>query len=218
MSDQRKTTTFLCRSIIALCLFLQQTARVSAWSPRIAPTTSTTPSNNPALSKQRRSLFVTASALLVTSAVVLLPLSLEAQAAATTPGAEVRGTKLTPLNGLAFQYRGTDYGGLAAAEINEPSISYADFMVKLKAGEVELVEFLAPDGDTAYATFKAKAGVGTGAGTGAGKESPIRIGEGYPVEQHDGWSSPAFAVRAVQNAGVTYKFTVPALQAYKNGR
>jgi hypothetical protein len=165
---------------------------------------STTPTNNPVLSEHRRSFFVTASAL-VTSAVVLLP-SLEAKA---DTGAEVRGTKLTPLNGLAFQYRGADYGGLTAAEIDEPSISYADFMVKLKAGEVELVEFLAPDGDAAYATFKAKAG-------GAGKESPIRIGEGYPVEQHDGWSSPAFAVRAVKNAGVSYKFTVPALQAYKN--
>jgi hypothetical protein len=114
---------------------------------------------------------------------------------------------LTPLNGLAFQYRGTEYGGLTSAEINEPSISYADFMTKLKAGDVELVEFLAPDGDTAYATFKAG---------GAGKESPIRIGEGYPVEMHDGWSSPAFAVRAVQNAGVPYKFTVPALQAYNS--
>jgi hypothetical protein len=165
---------------------------------------STTPTNDPVLSEHRRSFFAFASAL-VTSAVVLLP-SLEANA---DTGAEVRGTKLTPLNGLAFQYRGADYGGLTAAEIDEPSISYADFMVKLKAGEVELVEFLAPDGDAAYATFKAKAG-------GAGKESPIRIGEGYPVEQHDGWSSPAFAVRAVKNAGVSYKFTVPALQAYKN--
>jgi hypothetical protein len=196
MSVQRIT---LCLSIIAVCL-LQQAARVSAWSPNIAPSMSTTPTNDPALSENRRSFFVTASAL-VTSAVVLLP-ALEAKA---DTGAEVRGTKLTPLNGLAFQYRGADYGGLTAAEINEPSISYADFMVKLKAGEVELVEFLAPDGDTAYATFKA----------GAGKESPIRIGEGYPVEQHDGWSSPAFAVRAVKNAGVAYKFTVPALQAYK---
>ena len=167
---------------------------------------STAPTNDPALSENRRSLFVTVTAsALATSAVVLLP-SLEAKA---DTGAEVRGTKLTPLNGLAFQYRGADYGGLTAAEINEPSISYADFMVKLKAGEVELVEFLAPDGDTAYATFKAKTGAG------AGKESPIRIGEGYPVEQHDGYSSPAFAVRAVKNAGVAYKFTVPALQAYK---
>jgi hypothetical protein len=194
--------TTLCIAVIALCL-LQQAARVSAWSPRIAPSILTTPTNNgPALSESRRSLFFTASAL-VTSAVIVP--SLEAKA---DTGAEVRGTQLTPLNGLAFQYRGTEFGGLTAAEINEPSISYADFMVKLKAGEVELVEFLAPDGDTAYATLKAKAG-------GAGKESPIRIGEGYPVEQHDGWSSPAFAVRAVKNAEVAYKFTVPALQAYK---
>jgi hypothetical protein len=198
MSVQRAT---LFISIIALCL-LQQAARVSAWSPRIAPSMSTTSTNDPALSENRRSFFFTASALF-TSAVVLP--SLEAKA---DTGAEVRGTKLTPLNGLAFQYRGTEYGGLTSAEINEPSISYAEFMNKLKAGEVELVEFLAPDGDTAYATFKPKAG--------AGKESPIRIGEGYPVEQHDGWSSPAFAVRAVKNAGVTYKFTVPALQAYKS--
>lgn len=180
-------------SIIAI--WFQQAARVSAWSPSIAPSTS------PALSENRRSLFFTASAVLTSAVVVPF---LEANA---DTGAEVRGTKLTPLNGLAFQYRGTEYGGLTAAEINEPSISYADFMVKLKAGDVELVEFLAPDGDTAYATFKPKSS--------AGKESPIRIGEGYPVEQHDGWSSPAFAVRAVKNAGVTYKFTVPALQAYK---
>jgi hypothetical protein len=189
----------LCISIIALCL--QQAARVAAWSPRIAP--STTPTNDPVLSESRRSLFLTAGALF-TSAVVLPSLEVKADT-----GAEVRGTKLTPLNGLAFQYRGAEFGGLTSAELNEPSISYADFMSKLKAGDVELVEFLAPDGDTAFATFKPKAG-------GAGKESPIRIGEGYPVEQHDGYSSPAFAVRAVKNAGVPYKFTVPALQAYKS--
>jgi hypothetical protein len=80
-------------------------------------------------------------------------------------------------------------------------VSYADFMTALKAGDIEFVEFMAPDGDAAYATFRGK--------------SPIRIGEGYPIEQHDGWSSPAFAIRAVKNAGVPYKFTVPALSAYK---
>ncbi len=62
---------------------------------------------------------------------------------------------------------------------------------------------MAPDGDAAYVTFKAKEG--------GAKASPIRIGEGYPVEQHDGYSSPMFCVRAVKNAGVPYKFTVPAL-------
>jgi hypothetical protein len=176
-------------STLALCL---EVARVSAWSPRISP--STTPTNGPALPDSRRSLFFTASALL-TSAVVP---SSEARA---DTGAEVRGTPLTPFNGLAFQYRGSEFGGLTSSELSEPSISYADFMTKLKAGEVELVEFLAPDGDAAYATFK--------------NQPPIRIGEGYPVEQHDGWSSPAFAVRAVKNAGIPFKFIVPALQKYK---
>jgi hypothetical protein len=117
-------------------------------------------------------------------------------------GAEVRGEAVTPFNGLAFQYRGSDYGGLQASELDEKSVSYADFMTALKAGEIEFVEFMAPDGDAAYATFRGK--------------SPIRIGEGYPLEQHDGWSSPAFAIRAVKNAGVPYKFTVPALRAYQS--
>jgi len=114
-------------------------------------------------------------------------------------GAEVRGIELTPFNGLIFQYRGGEFGGLKASDIDEPSMSYADFVAKLKGGEVDFVEFLAPDGDAAYATIK-------------GDSKPIRIGEGYPIEQHDGYSSPAFAVRAVKNAGVPYKFTVPALR------
>jgi len=116
----------------------------------------------------------------------------------------VRGIDVTPFNGLAFQYRGSDFAGLKADEINEPSISYREFMEKLKSGEVEFVEFMAPDGDAAYVTLKSKSGA-----------PPIRIGEGYPIEQHDGYSSPAFAVRAVKNANVPYKFTVPALNAYR---
>jgi hypothetical protein len=118
-------------------------------------------------------------------------------------GPEVRGTSLTPFNGLAFQYRGSEFGGLEATDLDEPSIAYSDFIEKLKTGKVEFVEFIAPDGDVAYATLK-------------DDSKRIRIGEGYPVEQHDGWSSPAFAVRAVKNAAVPYKFTVPALSKYSN--
>lgn len=175
-----------------------ETASVSAWSPPAVPSSSaaTRPITADAtLSETRRSLFVTAGALLTAS--------VAAKAGADT-GAEVRGTELTPFNGLAFQYRGSEFGGLTAADVDEPSVPYAEFMEKMKAGGVESVEFLAPDGDVAYAIFK----------SGNGKQ--IRIGEGYPVEQHDGWSSPAFAVRAVKNAGVPYKFTVPALRAYNN--
>lgn len=120
-------------------------------------------------------------------------------------GAEVRGTKVTPFNALMFQYRGSDFGGLQADQLEEPSISYQTFMEKLKSGEVEFVEFMAPDGDAAYATLKGQKG-----------EAPIRIGEGYPIEQHDGYSSPAFAIRAVKNAGVPYKFTVPALRKFSS--
>jgi hypothetical protein len=79
-------------------------------------------------------------------------------------GAEIRGTEITPFNGLAFQYRGSDFGGLKAEDLNEPSVPYSDFVQRLKAGEVEFVEFMAPSGDAAYVTFKGK--------------PPIRIGEG----------------------------------------
>lgn len=114
-----------------------------------------------------------------------------------------QGNQVTAFNGLIFNYRGGDFGGLQASSLNEPSVSYAEFNQRLKAGEVEFVEFIAPDGDAAYVTFKAK--------DGQAKAAPIRIGEGYPIEQHDGYSSPMFCVRAVKNAGVPYKFTVPAL-------
>ena len=113
---------------------------------------------------------------------------------------EVRGTQLTPFNSLTFQYRGFEYGGLKASDLDEPSVSYKDFYERLQKGEVEFVEFMAPHGDAAYVTFKG--------------DKPIRIGEGYPIEQFDGWSSPAFAVRTVKDAGVPYKFTVPALRSY----
>jgi len=117
-------------------------------------------------------------------------------------GAEVRGTPVTPFNSLAFQYRGGDFGGLRASELDEPSVTYKDFVERLKKREVDFVEFMAPSGDAAYVKFK-------------GDSSSIRIGEGYPIEQADGWSSPAFAVRTVKDAGVPYKFTVPALKKYQ---
>ena len=119
-----------------------------------------------------------------------------AWAAADVP--EVRGTPVNAFNGLAFQYRGNDFDGLHADDLDEPSIPYKEFVEKLKAGQVTFVEFMAPDGDAAYATLQANG-------------SRIRIGEGYPIERHDGYSSPAFAIRTVQDAGVPYKFVVPAL-------
>lgn len=120
------------------------------------------------------------------------------------------GVPLTPFNGLAFQYRGGTKDGLDASTLNEPTISYPDFLIRLDKDEVEFVEFLAPNGDAAYVTFKSTSETGA-----EEKMKPIRIGEGYPIEDPEGWSSPAFVVKAVKKRGVAYKFTVPMLEKYR---
>ncbi len=153
----------------------------------------------------RRSFVTESMACGLTSGFILLSRPKDRVAGADT-GAEVRGTPVNAFNGLAFQYRGSDFNGLTASDINEPSISYPEFVSKLKSGDVLLVEFYAPDGDVAYATLKSNSN---------NNGNRIRIGEGYPIEQHDGYSSPAFAIRTVKNANVPYKFVVPALAKSK---
>lgn len=69
------------------------------------------------------------------------------------------------------------------------------------------VEFLAPHGEKAYVTFKAKKG--------EPEPTPIRIGQGYPTMSKDSWSSPDYVIRSVSNFGVPYKFSVPLLEKYK---
>lgn len=166
-----------------------------------APALSSAPRDERESEATRRSFFG-ASAAAVASLMTGASVAQAAQEVETRQGIEV-----TAFNGLIFNYRNSQFGGLDADDLDEPSISYKEFCGRLKAGEVEFVEFLAPDGDVAYATFKPKA-------EGEAKSAPIRIGEGYPIEQHDGWSSPAFAVRTVKDAGVPYKFTVPGLAKY----
>lgn len=115
---------------------------------------------------------------------------------------------ITAFNGLIFNYRGGQFSGLDASTLNEPSVPFVEFGEKLEKNQVAFVEFLAPDGDAAYVTFK-----------GTEEEpnpKPIRIGQGYPIEQHDGWSSPSFVVRALENYKVPYKFTIPALAKFQN--
>ena len=116
-----------------------------------------------------------------------------------------QGNEVNAFNGLAFNYRGGEFGGLDATTLEEPTVTYKDFNEKMKAGDVTFVEFLAPDGDVAYATFKDD------------DKGKIRIGEGYPIEQHDGYSSPMFCIKAVKKAGVPYKFTVKGLEKYSQG-
>jgi hypothetical protein len=114
----------------------------------------------------------------------------------------------TAFNGLIFNYRGSGFNGLDASTLNEPSVPFREFGSRLQRGEVAYVEFYAPDGDVAYVTFR-------NAADGTKTEPPIRIGEGFPIEQHDGYSSPAFVVRALKNYNVPYKFVVPGLDAFK---
>lgn len=122
------------------------------------------------------------------------------------------GVPLTPFNALAFQYRGgTANFGLDAFQLNEPSIPYSEFLDRLDNGEVEFVEFMAPNGDAAYATFKPTAD----ADDKEVKQPPIRIGQGYPIEDPEGWSSPAFVVKIAKKRNLPYKFTVPMLAKYK---
>eukprot|EP00979_Chaetoceros_neogracilis_P001437 scaffold249_cov262-Chaetoceros_neogracile.AAC.4 len=62
---------------------------------------------------------------------------------------------------------------------------------------------MASSGDAAYASFKTKEG--------ETKEKPIRIGEGYPLEDPESWSSPAFIVKIAKKKDMTYKFAVSGL-------
>mmetsp|Transcript_16765 Transcript_16765/g.35209 ORF Transcript_16765/g.35209 Transcript_16765/m.35209 type:complete len:208 (-) Transcript_16765:344-967(-) len=137
-----------------------------------------------------------------TGAASLIP----SQAFAEAETMERGGVPLTPFNSLAFNYRGGGSPTLDANTLNEPSVSYSEFLEKLNADQVSYVEFLAPNGDAAYVTFKASE---------TGKDvKPVRIGEGYPLEDPEGWSSPAFVVKAVAKKGVPYKFVVPGLTKY----
>jgi len=150
--------------------------------------------------QSRRSVvsLLTSNIVAVAGRSVLFPAAARAEAETMERG----GVKLTPFNSLAFNYRGGESPTVDASTLNEPSVSYAEFLEKLNANQVTFVEFLAPNGDAAYATFKSED---------SNNSKPIRIGEGYPIEDPEGWSSPAFVIKAVAKAGVPYKFVVPGL-------
>ena len=157
-----------------------------------SPHRTTVPEADIVVQERRRALLQTAWTAATTAAWVAWSIPAHADT-----GAEVRGTPVNAFNGLTFQYRGNDFDGLRATDLNEPSIPYLEFCHELKLGNVALVEFYAPNGDVAYATLRT-----TEAAAATGEASPgrrrVRIGEGYPIERHDGYSSPAFAIRTVQ--------------------
>lgn len=184
-AKQQSSITLLVVAVLSV-LLLGEGLTPTNNPTRGTATTATTPTN-------RRAFF---SAAIATAAIGVSTSSVR-PALAVQEKEYRQGIEVNAFNGLIFNYKGGDFNGLDATGITEPSVTYRDFNEKLKGGEVTNVEFLAPDGDVAYATFT------------DGKR--LRIGEGYPIEQHDGYSSPMFCVRAVKNAGVPYKFVVPAL-------
>lgn len=171
-------------SLLQLSAFLStsttQNVKVTELNARIE----SIKSNN--IGKGRRNALI--KSMLISSSAFVIASSQFAQGALAVDDDLTRGgVQLSPFNGLTFNYRGNSNNGLDASTLSEPSVPYVDFLTKLDAGEVEFVEFLAPNGDAAYATFKAK--------DGEAKMKPIRIGEGYPIEDPEGWSSPAFVVK-----------------------
>lgn len=89
-------------------------------------------------------------------------------------------------------YQNTDYDGMTKSEAPAGSMPYADFLDVVKEKKVTFVEFLPPAGDEAYATMADGA--------------RIRVGEGWPMEIGNSWSSPMWVGRILKNAEVPYKF------------
>ena len=110
---------------------------------------------------------------------------------------------------------GGDSPTIDPSSLDEPSVPYSIFLERLNSDMVEYVEFIAPNGDAAYVTFKSAnvggAVDGGGIASSSGSSRRMRIGEGYPIEDPRGWSSPAFVVKAVAKRGVPYRFVVPGL-------
>lgn len=118
----------------------------------------------------------------------------------------VVGREIDSFRGLVYSFKNTALdGGLDASKIDGPSVPFIEFGERMTKGEVAFVEFIAPSGEVAYATFKDEKGK---------KSEPIRIGQGYPTGGKNSWSSPDYVIRSVSNFGVPYKFTVPMLANY----
>ena len=75
-------------------------------------------------------------------------------------------------------YGRPDFNGLEGAPAG--SLPYPDFLKAVKEKKVEGVVFLPPSGNVAYAVIDGKS---------------VRIGDGWPIEVSNSWSSPQWVVR-----------------------
>jgi len=97
-------------------------------------------------------------------------------------------------------YGRPDFNGLEKAAAPPGSLPYSDFLELVKQKKVEGVVFMPPSGDVAYALIDGK---------------KVRIGEGWPIETGNSWSSPSWVVRILQNQDVPYAFDYDLLPAKK---
>lgn len=79
----------------------------------------------------------------------------------------------------------------AEEEAVAATITYADFLEAAKNKKIKGVVFMPPSGDVAYALI------------GEGK---FRVGEGWPIEVSNSWSSPTYVARILQNLDVPYVY------------
>ena len=86
-------------------------------------------------------------------------------------------------------YGDLGFNGLSKEDAPPGSLPYTQFLEAVKAKKVEGVVFQPPNGDVAYAIIDGKS---------------QRIGEGWPVEISNSWSSPSWVVRILENEGVPY--------------
>lgn len=191
--------------LIATALLAGSAAAFSVDKPNVTPKVET----------DRKSFLVGAASLLGGA---VLP---QAASAIVYPPAEggfklgdpksVLGREQRSFSGLVYAFKNTSLdGGLDASTIKEPSVPFIEFGEKMINKEVAFVEFIAPFGEVAYVTFKPTEA--------DANPKPIRIGQGYPTNGKDSWSSPDYVIRSVSNFGVPYKFTVPLLAKYNKKR
>ncbi len=113
---------------------------------------------------------------------LLLPLTARAETGAL--GATCLGFSCNP-------YGNTDFNGLSAEDAPAGAMPYADFLSNVKEGKVQRVLLMPPSGDEAYAFIGGK---------------KVRMGAGWPIEDANGWSSPSWVVRILENERIPYEY------------
>jgi len=141
-----------------------------------------------AMALRPASKLATSPAVTRRTALAALPLLVSASALADEPR-EGGALSATCLGFGCNPYGDIGFNGLSKENAPPGSLPYPDFLKALKAKEVERVIFEPPSGDEAYAVIGGK---------------KVRIGEGWPVELSNSWSSPTWVVRILENERVPY--------------